>query len=336
MILDTIKLSGEKAYLRQNGEINLGAPDSAKTGVHDHVGKGTLMELSGIFIQIEGPDLLPLFQRGDAPLLSIDVVKEMFPELKKDPYKHRVHTIGGYDDFNRSQLQNLRVIEVDGYPTLVSAGENPCKWTSPLYQFSQPFTFDSAAWYLPTSKLTPKDGFAYDLTLHFWKSNEALDQPAPNKVVLASANTAPDADRTRDAIDSQAAGIVAYQLELNATVKHDTYLKERSIGDDDKRTMGRPLLRSVSLLEVTSPRYDFYSLQELITASATHHLFEEQNSKLTKLSAAIYISAALEEGESVSLTVHNDDLPEANKFTYVDARLAAEVKLKPPVVDKMV
>src|SRR5690242_9687981 len=112
MILDTIKLSGAEAYLRRNGEINLGTPGSetrrAKIGAHAAVGAGTLVELSGILFHVEGTDLLPLFQRQNDPLVSIDVVKEMYPGLRKDPYTHRVHTLGGYEDFNRSELENLR------------------------------------------------------------------------------------------------------------------------------------------------------------------------------------------------------------------------------------
>jgi len=339
MILDTVKLSGEDAYLRLNGEINLGTPGSgvrrSKTGAHAAIGAGTLMELSGIFFQIDGSDLLPLFQRQDDPLLSIDVVKEMYPGLMKDPYKHRVHSIGGYEDFNRSQLENLRVMEVDGYPTLVSEGNQPGKWISPVYRFSQPFTFDSAAWYLPTSKLTPKDGFSYSLTLRFWRAADPIDQPAPRSVVLAAANTLPDATRCIDAIQATAANIVAYQLEFTATVKHDTYLRERTVGDDDRQTLGRPLLRSVSLLEMTAPRYEFYSLQELLTTSAMSHIFDEHDNKLKKLTAAVAITAALEEGESVSVTVYNDNVTAAHKLTYVEARLAADVKSKPPVLNKL-
>lgn len=343
MILDIIKLSGENAYLRNNGDVNLADPNPsnpsdriAKTGTHTDVGKGMLIEVSGIFIQIEGDDLLPLFQRQNSPILSIEVTKEIFPGLKKDPYEHRVHTIGGYDDFNRSTLVNLRVMEVDGYPTLVSVETSPCKWLSPVYQFSQPFALDSAAWYLPSAKLTPKDGFSYNLILHYWKSGEPLNQPSQHLVPLAADHTLPNAGRFVDGIYATANNIIAYQLEFNATVKHDTYLKERAVGGDSNESLGRPLLKNVNLLEVTQPRYDFYSLQELIIASAAHHFFEEHGSRLKKINVAVYITAALEEGESISITVYNNEIPASNKLNYVDARLAAEVKLKPPVIDKIV
>jgi hypothetical protein len=340
MILDSIKLSGRDAYLLSEGEVNLADPapvanQRARTGTHDAVGKGMLVEVSGIFFQIEGEDLLPLFQKQSYPIISIEVLKEMFPGLKKDPYKHRVHTVGGYDDFNRSSLKNLRAMEVDGYPTLVSVGNDVCNWTSPLYSFSKKFTIDSGAWYLPSAKLTPKEGFSYSMELHFWRLGDSIDQPAPHSVSLAASGTGPDSERWVKGIDATVRDVIAYQLEFEANVKHDTYLKERTIGSAVQESLGRPLLRTVSLLEVTAPRYDFYSLQELITASATQHLFEEHDGKLKKINATLYLTAALEEGESISVTVNNNKIPAANKLTYVDARLAGEVKLRPPVIDKM-
>ncbi|VVB95465.1 Uncharacterised protein [uncultured archaeon] len=348
MMLDTIKLSGLDAYLKADSDdsdptnrINLSRDTTRLTGVCLTVGKGQLMEISGIFIQIEGTDLVPLFQRQQEPLISIEVKKEMFPGLFSDPYQHRVHTIAGFDDFNRGVLENLKVMDVDGYPTLVSFGSLPCKWTSAIYQFPHPFTVDAAAWYLPTSKQTPPDGFKYSIKLNFWKADEKLDQAAQHSILLAGIDTKPTADRfiddldiCLDSADVLPVDIIAYQIEFNATVNYDTYLKEYLVGLENKESMGRPLLRSVNLLEKVTPAYEFYSLNELINSSAAHQFFEERQGKLKKINATIYITAALEKDEAISLMVHNDTLPRTKKLAYVDARLDGEIRLKPPVIEK--
>lgn len=348
MLLDTIKLSGLDAYLIANrkdpdpaNRINLCGDTTDLTGFSPEIGKGQLIEMSGIFIQIEGEDLVPLFQRQQEPLISIEVKKEMFPGLFSDPYQHRVHTIAGFDDFNRGSLENLKVMEVDGFPTLVSFGSLPCRWTSAIYQFPDPFTLDAAAWYLPTSKLTPPDGFNYSLKLNFWKADEDLGQAAQHSIRLAGIDTKPTGDRfivdlaiCLDSADVLPVDIIAYQIEFNATVNYDTYLKEYQVGLENKESTGRPLLRSVNLLEKVKPIYKFYSLNELINESADHQFFEEHQGKLKKINATIYITAALEEKEEISLTVHNDTLPQKKKLTYVDARLGGEIKLKPPVIER--
>lgn len=340
MLLDTIKLSGLDAYLIANRDapnpenrINLCRDTIA--GISCKVGEGQLIEMSGIFIQIEGKDLVPLFQRQKKPLISIEVKKEMFPGLFSDPYQHRVHTIAGFDDFNRGILENLKVMEIDGYPTLVSFGSSPCKWISAVYKFPNPFTLDAAAWYIPTSKLTPQEGFKYSLKMNFWKAGEDLDQAAQHSVPLAE-NKIPNADRFIPDLDGSldTKNIVAYQIEFDATVNYDTYLKEYQVGLENKESMGRPLLRSVNLLEKVKPAYEFYSLNELINVSAAHRFFDEHNKKLKKINATIYITAALEENETISLTVHNTTLqPPMEKLDYVDAILAGEIKLKPPIID---
>ncbi|MCX6251738.1 MAG: hypothetical protein NTX61_13425 [Bacteroidetes bacterium] len=333
MLLDNIKLSGKDAYLLANrtaaggGSINLGGANPQK-GITPEIGKGEVLEISGIFLHIEsGADLLPLFSRQSNKLVSVDVKKEMFPELFKDPYKHRVHTISGYDDFNRGAFENLRVMEVDGYPTLVSEGTQPCKWISAIYQFPRQFTIDSAAWYIPTSKLTPKDGFSYELKMHIW-NNDHIQQPASHIIVLASTGTKPDADRIKDNIQPHAKNIKAYQMEFNATVNFDTYFRERQVGNNDTQSTGRPLLRAINLLEMVEPVYDFYSLEELMAASAKYEFFQERDQELKGMTLALIATAALEENEEYSITVHSD------KFKIFQARLAAELKLKPPAIDK--
>lgn len=323
MIVDTIPLSGKKAYLlSDDDEINLGgtAPTMGKT---PPLGPGVVWDISSLELQIEGDDLLPLFTRQAEPILSLSIVKEMFPALYQDPFTRRVHTVAGYDDFSQGHLDDFRVMDVNGIPTLVSLGTARSQWLSPRYKFAEAFDLHSVAWELATSKLTPPDGFEYSLTLHGWHEGDDLDSPATSHTPLANQAT-PLSNRLwqSDNEQTELSAIRAYQLEFTAVVHHDTYLREQHVGAEGVGSLGRPLLRAINLLEKIEPAHDFYSLHELITGAFDYHYFEEENGPLKRLLARLDLSAALSEGESVSLAVHSP------AFARVEARLKADVQTR--------
>ena len=123
MIIDRIQLSGLDAYFQDPnnpGQINLGGqnPLTARTRT---LGKGKQLEISGIELLIESSnDLTDLFNFQSSPLFSITVMKEMFPALFANPFKHRTHTISGFEDFKRGTFENARAMDIDGVPTIVS------------------------------------------------------------------------------------------------------------------------------------------------------------------------------------------------------------------------
>lgn len=325
MLVDQTPLSGLAAYLRDGDRLNLGgdSPASARTPV---IGKGVVWDVTSLDLFIEADDLLWLFSRRDEPLLSIEVHKELFPSLFADPYSHRVHTIGGFDDFTKGTHTGLRVMEVDGHPTLVTQGTTENLWMSPVYQFDQPFRLHSAAWDPGSSRLASGDGLEYSILLHLWKQGEETGGAAPTVIDLA-ADLDAAAERMKEGLGNAGADIVAYRIEFRATVTHDTYFHEHHLaGNDDGRTMGRPVLRSINLLERREPTLSFHSLRELLRASNGYHFLDE-NAPAERLTANIDLSAALSEGEYIRLSVHH------NGFRRVEARMDATIHMRPPVTE---
>src|SRR5262245_42912500 len=126
MVLDNITLSGLAAYLKDsNDDINLVSAASNK-GSSPVLGRGIVLDVSGISLLFVSDDIYGLFARGNAPIIDIEVMKEMVPGLFKDPYRHRVHLLGGNDDFNRGVFTNCKLQDVEGYATIVSMGTDSC------------------------------------------------------------------------------------------------------------------------------------------------------------------------------------------------------------------
>jgi hypothetical protein len=280
-------------------------------------------DVTSVEVFIETDDLMSLFTRRDEPLMTVDVTKELFPSLFADPYRSRVHTIGGFDDLTKGTHEGLRVMEVDGHPTLVTEGTGESVWVSPIYHFDKSFELTSAAWDLGTSKRTPADGFDYTIKLHAWQSGEDTGSPASMVVDLADGLT-PAANRIKEGLSAKASDVAAYQIEFRAAVTHDTYLSERHLSGSDGQTLGRPVLRSLNLLEKREPTLTFHSLRELMLASNGYHLIDEAGPP-RRLTASLDVSAALSEGERIELTINH------NGFTTVEARLDATIQMRPPI-----
>ena len=327
MIIDQIRLSGEQAYLRDGDRIDLTNPIA--TGSTEPIGEGMILEVTGIDILLESEKLLDLYRRRPSQLLSVEVKKEMFPGLFADPYQHRVHTVGGFEDFKRGKLVNIRAMEVDGVPTLVSVGTDLCQWTSGIYRMPKPITLVAAAWDAAISRLTAEQAFQYTLIIVCW-TQEPFDDGSAQTITLT--NKPDDKFSTKDgrfregfAVD----GVIAYQVFFEAEVQHDTFLHERHVGSQEIDSLGVPLLQAVHVLEQTPPAYHFHSLQELILNSADYELFNDQLMPPKRLAANLNISATLTENESITLTVHED------VFQYVEARLEATVLWRPPTSVKV-
>ncbi|MDY7094810.1 MAG: hypothetical protein SX243_17700 [Acidobacteriota bacterium] len=335
MIIDQAALAGHSAYLvdfdADPKEVNLALPD--RVGRTPEVYRGKVLEVSGIDLHIEGKDLPRLLRRSPRPLLTVEVTKEMFPSLYKDPYQHRVHTVGGYEDLERGTLQGLRCLKVDGLATLVSTGEGASFWRSATYRLPEAVHLDSAAWDLATSKRTPDDGFQYSLKLRVWGPGQDVEDPDAGEVISLIASGKPSDRRLRDGLGTAARKVMAYQLELGARVNHDAYLLERHQGPRDAESLGRPLLRSVSLLERVEPTHSYHSLHELLAGAEDYHLYQEPTGPPRRLDLRLGVSASLAEGESISLRIgeHHQGV-----FDYLSARLEGRVFLRPPVADRRI
>ena len=105
-------------------------------------------------------------------------------------------------------------------------------------------------------------------------------------------------------------------------------MKERYAGKFETQNVGRPLLRSINLFEPSEPVFSFYSLHEVLANSPAYQFHEEYGANPKRLSAALALTAALEENESITIQL------DPNVFTYAEARLNARVRVRPPVIDK--
>lgn len=327
MIIDQITLAGADAYLAAaGGQVNLAQPP--REGRSVEVGEGMVVDVTSLSLQLDRENILDLFDRQAQPIFSVEVVKEMFPGLFSDPYGHRVHRVEGFGDFNLGTSTNLRVMEVEGVPALVSAGdEQESRWLSAVYKLPGPLTFDAAAWEMPTSRLTPEEGFNYDLRLFSWVAGQDVDRHGPSNVVLAQ-NAGPGAARNKTAIQNSTANVIAYQFEFKARVKYDAFLRERHTGHWTDKPIGRPLLTSVNLLERVESSYSYRSLQEVIDDSLEHRLIAAQGDKPRRLCATLNLAATLAKGERIVLRVQDA------QTRYLAARLNARVLLRPPQVNK--
>ncbi|WP_019142905.1 hypothetical protein [Noviherbaspirillum massiliense] len=342
MIIDKTRLAGLAAYFQDPGnagQINLANQVRSRT---EPLGKGKQLDVSSIELLIESDtvDLLDLFRRQAQPLLSITVMKEMFPSLFADPFRHRVHNIAGFEDFKRGKFKNARALDVDGIPTIVSIGTGLCKWTSPLYPMPEPMALVHAAWELAASRKTAKGNFEYSLKLDTFDGNRNLLRTVflanPQNMGQAG-NLDPTAPRKAENLGLK--DVAFYQVEFTADVRKDAALYEKH-STLLSESIGTPLLRAVNLLEPVEPAHDIHSLHELLSLASAYHLFEPQGTPLRKMLVTLELSATLVHSDYERIV--NNDPDDAgslyefieidvmtNKFTNLEARLVAEVMIRP-------
>jgi len=221
MIIDRIQLAGLEAYFQVGaGGVNLGGqnPLTART---KQLGRGKQLEISAIELLIEsGNDLTDLFNFNfdtqnnpptPDPLFSITLMKEMFPALFADPFRHRVHNISGFEDFKRGTMENAKVLDVEGIPTIVSIGTGICTWKSPLYPMPEPINLNHASWELAASTRTPPGNFKYSLKLATFDANQA-----PFLTFFLANNLDPTKPRKAENCNLKDVGF--YQIEFTADV----------------------------------------------------------------------------------------------------------------------
>lgn len=314
MIIDTIQIASLEAYFRhpETGALSLASavPVTARTKA---LTKGKQRQITALHLLIEAADLHPLFHRPEppdvAPLFSITVMKEMFPGLFADPFRHRVHNIAGFEDFKRGVLVNGKVIDVEGIPTIVSVGTGGCKWTSPIYPMPEAIALDAVSWELATSRLTPQSSFTHSLRLNVWVEGQPIDP------IDLAVNYEPNAPRLRRL--AGLSSLTAYQIVFEASVTDDSYIHEKHtpLGNE---SIGRPLLRAVNLLEPVAPVYDFYSLHELLAVATDYHLFEADGQPLRKMLATLDLSATLVFSENQKVEGESTD------FEYIELKIQSD------------
>jgi hypothetical protein len=332
MIIDRVRLAGDLAYLTDQGAIDLATSANGR-GQSLPVGEGLGLELSGVHLLLRAKDMHKLYARtaGDGkPLLAFAVTKEMFPEFFADPYAHRVHSIAGFEDFQRGFLQNMRAMEVEGKATLVSLGWGGCAWLSPIYRLPMPVPVRSMVWELASARLAPDEGFGYLLRLQTWHAGQDPTTDTPTETQIAPATGSgvarPSELRHRTGLDLK--DVIAYRVTFKADVQRDTDLLETQIGPDDGQPLGRPLLRAVHLLEPITSAFAFHSLHELEMRSSDFS-FLEPVLPLQTLTAFVALPALLVHREALALEVR------AGVWELAEARLDAEVRVRPPVISHL-
>jgi hypothetical protein len=320
MMIDEVSVSGRGAYLRRDsGEIAL---QGGQRGVSAPVQKGETVEINAVDLYLEVESALDLFARSDAPLLSFDLQKEVFPSLFLDPHAHRVHQVAGYEDFTRSEKTNMVVLEIDGVPTLVSPGNSAaCSWRSARYPLRKPIRLASVAWTLAASRGTPPESLSYRLSLIHWPAGNAdlLDAQSAS-IALTSGSHRPRDSRHLELPAEQEIG--GFQLEFEAQVAFDSQLMERH-GSLGRQSAGTPLLQGVFLVENVEPLYAVHSLQELIGHSTSYQLLDP-GAPLRRMTARVHLPAVLTEGESLAVEIHS------HRIKLCEARLDATLRQRPP------
>lgn len=345
MIIDRSKIAGARAYLQGPGSaFNLApqAPVSARTAV---LGRGQQHDISGVQLLIDGTDLGPFFSMQAAvdraaaagsplqPLFTVRAQKEMFPGFFDDPFRHRVHTVAGFDDFKRGSADNCRAMEIDGIPTIVSIGSGRCHWTSQIYELPRSCTFSAGTWELATSRLTPIDSFHYSLQVRYWAPGQDPASASPRTIDLAPAGYRPDqprAARRTDLVD-----IARFQIVFTALVVNDSYVLERHtpvLG----QSIGRPLLRAVHLVEPVESVFRVFTLQELAERCSEYQVFQSPGPEITRVRGMLDLSATLVFSERQQATTSSMDYEfievtlETKGFTRFEARLRGDELLRLP------
>jgi hypothetical protein len=341
MIIDQSRLAGLDAYLRHPDtpeSVNLGG-QSPRTGRTQDLGDGLQLDVSGIRLTIEADDLIALFARSSTgasrPLLSISIVKEVFPGLFVDPFRHRVHTIAGFEDFQRGVATNCRAMEVEGTPTVVSIGPETMTWVSPIYPMPAATRLSAAAWDIASVRRTAPGAFRYSIALEVWSDPPQNDDEPATRTIRLVDDASPVDPRFTDELLSEftdpgtddPALVAAYRLTFTATVSRDALLSERHVPVLGE-SLGRPLLRAVHLLEPITSMYDISSLAELLRHCSDYYLPEVSDGVVTHMTATLDLDAALVRGatqsEFLEIAVRHDG------FTTFEAMLEANVLVRPP------
>ena len=316
MIIDTIALGASDAYFKFQSNPST-HQDVARIPTSP-LGPGMNYKVSGISLLLEGRDLGPHFRKQPKPILSVIVHKEMFPALFASPYKHRVHNIAGYEDFNRGIYKGCKAIDVEGVPTIVSFGDDgTCRWVSPIYKMPTRIAVDKIAWDLAVSRLTPKANFSYSMTLRYWLRNVT----PPNEkhyVVIADADPTQLRNNVTVALADK---LIAYSIEFTAKIARDSNLYE-AYATNPFDSLGTPLLRAVNLLEsLDHPAHHFYSLKELLDQCVDCHIFDTPGPHISKITATLALDALLVQSDNqVSSTNHNPAL--ADNYEYIEISIA--------------
>lgn len=329
MIIDRTRLAGDLAYLTDQGTHNL-AQSPIQRGSTQPIVRGMGLDVSGVRLLLRGPDLRKLYARSEQdgrPLLSFTVTKELFPEFFADPYAHRVHSVAGFEDFQRGRFHNLRALEVEGRATLVAQDWGSCSWLSPIYSLPTPTALTAAAWELASARLTPDDGFAYLLRLQIWVSGEDPATDPGSEVAITPSGALARPSDLRHRRDLKLGDVIAYRVAFKAEVRRDTNFLENQFAGDDPQG-GRPLLRAVHLLEPVPSPYIFACLHEL-EGRCSSFSFLEPSLPLTTLSAYLDLPALLVHREVIELAVR------PGVWDVVEAHLDGEVRIRPPLVDRV-
>lgn len=319
MMIDEVSLSGVSAYLRRaDGAVTL---QTGERGESVPVGKGETVEINAVDLYLEVESALDLFSRGDDPLFTFELQKEVFPNFFFDPHAHRVHQIAGFEDFNRTEKTNMTVLEIDGIPTLVSPGNTAgCAWRSARYRLPKPLLLDAVAWTLAASRGTPPDALSYRMTLTHWPPASAQLQDAQGTTVALTQGAHRPMDARHREL-SPGTEIGGYQIEFGAEVHFDSALVERH-GNLQKQSVGTPLLQGVFLVEKLEPLYAVHSLQELVNQSSSYQLLDPA-APIQRMTARVHFPAILTEGERLSIAV------QSTKIRRCEARIDATLRQRP-------
>ncbi len=319
MITDRVPLAGKDAYLQKDGKVNLAMTGF---GTSPKIPTGKQLEVRSLSLYGEGEDLFDLLARKqDDPWLQLTITKEMFPNLFADPFRNRVHTIGGADDLRRGDTDAMRTMEYQGIPTLVSLGAKECRWSSAAYRLPEPISICRVAWHLALSTRTAPDVFQYGLKLEVWSPSQDPDD-VHGEVVPITPDEATPSTAPRNVEVYLKKKVAAFRILFTATVKHDTTMQEFHVALGTTESIGCPLLQMVNILEPRSSQFDFASLNELLIQSSQYDLFDK--SKPVRFAASVPLGATVTEGEAVSLKVN------AKRLKRLEARLDAEVLWRPP------
>jgi hypothetical protein len=325
MITDQIALAGMRAYLQTAaGSVDLATEASPTTGHSTPLGRGMLLDVNALSLNLRGEDLSALFTRATAPLVSINVRKEMFPGLIRDPYSHRVHRLAGSEDLRRGRGSNVEIMEVDGNATIVSTGDGDCNWTSAQYELPHAIRIDAIAWEFATSRRVSGHQFDYNLWVDVWAENADLNDDPSETILLADESTPAD-PRHIEFSPALPQRFVAYRIGFKARVFWDSYMRERYSGMNGV-SRGTPLLQSVNLLERVDARFTFHSLHELIMEATETRIQSDADGIVYQLIATLPVSALLTERESIALTLHDE------RISHCSARLDATALLRPLAV----
>lgn len=323
MIIDRIRLSGLQAYFRDPsnpGSTNLAAATPAVVRTTP-LKKGVQLEISGIQLLIESNDLNSLFHRQASPLFRLSVIKEIFAGLFADPFMHRVHNVAGWLDFNQGTLENGRVIEIDGVPTICSVGKDECIWTSRDYHLPYPVNIDSVAWELASAKLTHPESFFYKIDI------DCLNAAGNVFDSIGTGSNFVKADIPRFK-EKTVSGVSAFRITFRAKVIQDSFVTERQLPSYNEK-IGRPLLRAVNILELlSSSEFDIHSLVELKNLSGNVLMSDSPGPEITRISAELFVNAVLVNSPNEDSSANNYEFIElkllTDKFDVFEAKLIGE------------